>query len=289
MASLRTSFRSAMRNLTASVNGKRTSANWRFRRLDLDERIRGCDYSVRRAEESIDSAKADAASLERQLQAAEVKEIAVKARSRQAAVTAVIGALQELLAIREQDMRLRLDKMIKEMFLEITMKPYVPELFGDFELGLFKVVNGERLPVQKSTGENQILSLSFVAAVSRLAREVRSERDTEFSSSGDAGEYPIVMDAAFGSLDQNYQRDVTGRSQVWHLRWLCWFRRVRVWARLPTSSGIESAGRVSLSRTQQARTVGSLSSFTFDGRIPYFFVEARHGRSFERWNRHDRW
>jgi DNA sulfur modification protein DndD len=48
-----------------------------------------------------------------------------------------------------------------------------------------------------------------VAAVSKLAREIRKERRAEGPSADDAGIYPIVMDAAFGSLDQNYQREVS--------------------------------------------------------------------------------
>jgi DNA sulfur modification protein DndD len=85
----------------------------------------------------------------------------------------------------------------------------VPRLSADFELALYQDVNGVELAVPKSTGENQILSMSFVAAVSELAREIRAERRAEGEPSTDAGIYPIVMDAAFGSLDQNYQRDVS--------------------------------------------------------------------------------
>jgi DNA sulfur modification protein DndD len=66
-----------------------------------------------------------------------------------------------------------------------------------------------QLQVPKSTGENQILSLSFVAAVSKLAREIRKERRAEGEAPPDAGIYPIVMDAAFGSLDQDYQQAVS--------------------------------------------------------------------------------
>ena len=64
------------------------------------------------------------------------------------------------------------------------------------------------LPVPKSTGENQVLSLSFVAAVSELAREISVGRASDGEMSADAGVFPIVMDAAFGSLDENYQREV---------------------------------------------------------------------------------
>ena len=136
-------------------------------------------------------------------------ELATKARSRSDLVTAVKKALEEVLAIREEDMRLRLDAELKAVFKGITHQAHVPTLSGGFELTLHKDVNGVMLPVPKSTGENQILSLSFVAAVSKLAREIRKERRAEGDAAADAGTYPIVMDAAFGSLDEDYQEAVS--------------------------------------------------------------------------------
>jgi DNA sulfur modification protein DndD len=141
---------------------------------------------------------------------AEVKdELAAKARARSDLVQSVRRALDEILAIRKEDMRERLDAKLKEVFAKITVKPYVPRLSTDFELALYQDIDGVELAVPKSTGENQILSLSFVAAVSELAREIRAERRAEGEPLADAGIYPIVMDAAFGSLDQNYQREVS--------------------------------------------------------------------------------
>lgn len=136
-------------------------------------------------------------------------ELAAKARARSDLVQAVRRALEEILAIRKEDMRNRLDAKLKEVFGKITIKPYIPRLSTEFELSLYQDVNGVELAVPKSTGENQILSVSFVAAVSELAREIRAERRAEGVLPPDAGTYPIVMDAAFGSLDQNYQREVS--------------------------------------------------------------------------------
>jgi DNA sulfur modification protein DndD len=136
-------------------------------------------------------------------------ELAAKSRARSDLVQAVRRALEEILAIRKEDMRNRLDAKLKDVFAKITIKPYVPRLSAEFELALYQDVNGVELAVPKSTGENQILSLSFVAAVSELAREIRADRRAEGELSADAGTYPIVMDAAFGSLDQNYQREVS--------------------------------------------------------------------------------
>ena len=106
-------------------------------------------------------------------------------------------------------MRKRLDAELKAVFSSITHQNHVPTLSEGFELTLHKNVGGVELPVPKSTGENQILSLSFVAAVSKLAREIRKERRAEGDAAVDAGTYPIVMDAAFGSLDQDYQEAVS--------------------------------------------------------------------------------
>lgn len=136
-------------------------------------------------------------------------ELASKARSRSDLVQVVKRALEEILAIREEDMRLRLDAELKSVFKSITHQAHVPTLSEGFELTLHKNVNGVELPVPKSTGENQILSLSFVAAVSKLAREIRKERRAEGAAADDAGTFPIVMDAAFGSLDQDYQEAVS--------------------------------------------------------------------------------
>lgn len=136
-------------------------------------------------------------------------ELASKARSRSDLVQSVKRALEEILAIREEDMRLRLDAELKSVFATITHQAHIPTLSEGFELTLHKNVNGVELPVPKSTGENQILSLSFVAAVSKLAREIRKERRAEGTAAEDAGTFPIVMDAAFGSLDQDYQEAVS--------------------------------------------------------------------------------
>ena len=65
-------------------------------------------------------------------------------------------------------------------------------------------------PVARSSGENQLLSLAFVGSIADLARE-RYEQ-TASKDGGltgfQGGIYPIVMDSAFGSLDEGYQKAV---------------------------------------------------------------------------------
>lgn len=180
------------------------------KRIDLDARIASKNQRKGSIASELDSVAKEIEQKSRDRSRAEVTdELAQKARSRSELVLAVKKALEEILAFREEDMRQRLDAEVKEVFKGITFKPYVPTLNEGFELTLHQNVNGVELTVPKSTGENQILSLSFVAAVSKLAREIRKGGRAEGEAAADAGTYPIVMDAAFGSLDQDYQESVS--------------------------------------------------------------------------------
>ncbi|SKH20960.1 AAA family ATPase [Mycobacteroides abscessus] len=180
------------------------------KRIDLDGRIAVKNQRKGTILAELDSVAKEIDQKSKERARAQVTdELAQKARSRSELMLAVKKALEEILAFREEDMRQRLDAEVKEVFKSITFKPYVPTLSEGFELTLHQNVNGVELPVPKSTGENQILSLSFVAAVSKLAREIRRGGRAEGTAAADAGTFPIVMDAAFGSLDQDYQEAVS--------------------------------------------------------------------------------
>jgi DNA sulfur modification protein DndD len=180
------------------------------KRIDLDGRIAVKNQRKGSLLAESESVAREVEQKTRERSRAEVTdELAQKARSRSDLVQSVKKALEDILVFREEDMRQRLDAEVKEVFKGITFKPYVPTLDEGFELTLHQNVNGVELPVPKSTGENQILSLSFVAAVSKLAREIRKGGRAEGDAAIDAGTFPIVMDAAFGSLDQDYQEAVS--------------------------------------------------------------------------------
>jgi DNA sulfur modification protein DndD len=180
------------------------------KRIDLESRLGVKRERVGSLKSSLEQIQKEIVQKTTERSKAEVKdELAAKARARSDLVQSVRRALEEILAIRSEDMRNRLDTELKAVFGQITIKRYIPRLSEGFELTLYQDVDGVELAVPKSTGENQILSLSFVAAVSKLAREIRKERRAEGQLPADAGTYPIVMDAAFGSLDQNYQREVS--------------------------------------------------------------------------------
>lgn len=105
----------------------------------------------------------------------------------------------------EQQFRLALEQKVQEIFSFISFTPYTPKLSSDYKLTLVENTTGIEVPVAASTGENQILSLSFIGGIIDRVRQW-SQQPTLMGY--DSSTFPIVMDSPFGSLDQIYRRQV---------------------------------------------------------------------------------
>jgi len=117
-------------------------------------------------------------------------------------------AVKLMLETASESVRRRLDSRVRDVHSRITIKSFVPELNKDFELRLWRGDGPDRLLAPKSTGENQLLSLSFVGALAQLCKE-QAERGSGAQFVGRiGGHYPIVMDSAFGNLENNYREAI---------------------------------------------------------------------------------
>ncbi|MGL5794450.1 MAG: AAA family ATPase, partial [Waterburya sp.] len=116
-----------------------------------------------------------------------------------------ITRLHEVRSRLEQQFRLALEEKVQEIFSFISFTPYIPKLSNNYELTLVENTSGVEIPVAASTGENQILSLSFIGGIIDRVRQW-SQRNTLVGY--DSSTFPIVMDSPFGSLDQIYRRQV---------------------------------------------------------------------------------
>ena len=116
-----------------------------------------------------------------------------------------IARLQEVRTRLEHQFRLALEKKVQEIFSFISFTPYIPKLSSNYELTLIQKISEVEIPVAASTGENQILSLSFIGGIIDRVRQW-SQRNTLVGY--DSSTFPIVMDSPFGSLDQIYRRQV---------------------------------------------------------------------------------
>ncbi|PZG56071.1 hypothetical protein C1I98_01995 [Spongiactinospora gelatinilytica] len=115
-------------------------------------------------------------------------------------------ALRQILELLSDSIRRRLDTRIRTLFKQASLKNYEPELTPGFQLEYWERIGDEKVPAPKSTGENMLLSLSFVGAIAQECRDAATNPNPFFGGVG--GEYPIVMDAVFGNLDDDYRRQI---------------------------------------------------------------------------------
>jgi DNA sulfur modification protein DndD len=106
---------------------------------------------------------------------------------------------------QEEQFRLQLEKRIQEIFSEISVTPYIPKINDKYELNLVENTTGIEMPVAASTGQNQILSLSFIGSI---IDKVREWSEKKILMMPDSNTFPIIMDSAFGSLDENNRRQI---------------------------------------------------------------------------------
>jgi DNA sulfur modification protein DndD len=116
-----------------------------------------------------------------------------------------IARLVEVRSRLERQFRLSLEKRVQEIFSAISFTPYIPRLNSHYELTLIENTSGIAVPVAASTGENQIVSLSFIGGIIDRVR-AWSQKNTLMGP--DSSTFPIVMDSPFGSLDEIYRRQV---------------------------------------------------------------------------------
>jgi DNA sulfur modification protein DndD len=123
-------------------------------------------------------------------------------------IAATQDAIERLTTVKdllEQKFRASLEKRVQEIFSQISFTPYLPKLNDKYELTLVENTSGTDVPVAASTGENQILSLSFISGIIDSVREW-SQKNTLMGP--DSSTFPVVMDSPFGSLDEIYRRQV---------------------------------------------------------------------------------
>ncbi|OKH24274.1 AAA family ATPase [Chroogloeocystis siderophila] len=180
--------------------------NLQLRLDDIDRNI--TELNIERGEKNqrFDSLKTEAAELDKQIAKQKFnEERQALAQRRIAATLDAIERLNEVKQRQEKQFRLQLEKRIQEIFNKISITPYIPKISEKYELTLIENTSGVEAPVAASTGENQILSLSFIGSIINKVREW-SERKMLMVADGST--FPIVMDSPFGSLDETYRRQI---------------------------------------------------------------------------------
>ncbi len=129
----------------------------------------------------------------------------ILAQRRISATQDAIDRLTQVKLLQENQFRLQLEKRVQEIFSEISFTPYIPTISEKYELTLIENTSGLEMPVAASTGENQILSLSFISSI---IDRVRDWSQNKMLMVTDSSTFPIVMDSPFGSLDEIYRKHI---------------------------------------------------------------------------------
>ncbi|MBE9190844.1 AAA family ATPase [Gloeocapsopsis crepidinum LEGE 06123] len=173
---------------------------------DIERTIAELNIEQGEKNQKIEASKAEAAELDKQIAKQRFnEERQVIAQRRIAATLDAIERLTEVKYRQEKQFRLQLEKRIQEIFNEISITPYIPKISDKYELTLIENTSGVEAPVAASTGENQILSLSFISSI---IDKVREWSQRKILMVADSSTFPIVMDSPFGSLDETYRRQI---------------------------------------------------------------------------------
>ncbi len=129
----------------------------------------------------------------------------ILAHRRLQAAQAAISALTTIRQEQEQQFRGELERQVQQIFQTISVTPYLPKITEKYELILTETTRGIETIVAASTGENQILSLSFIGGI---IDRVRSWSEQKLVSVPESNTFPIVMDSPFGSLDEISRRQI---------------------------------------------------------------------------------
>jgi DNA sulfur modification protein DndD len=116
-----------------------------------------------------------------------------------------VKTLQEMLHSFQIDFKDRLQTSMQENFSRITTLPYYPVISDDFVVSLLEDSTGQPHAVGESTGESQVLSVTFILG---LVQEIRNHVSGEEMLATDDNSYPIVMDSPFGQLGTQYRTGV---------------------------------------------------------------------------------
>ena len=177
------------------------------KRLDeIEEKIRELTLEQGANQQQITNFKAETDNLDKQIAKQKLnEEKQALAQKRIAASQDAIERLTQVKYRQEKHFRIQLEKRVQEIFREISFTPYIPNISERYELTLVENSVGIEMPVAASTGENQILSLSFISSI---IDKVREWSEKKMLMVPDSSTFPMVMDSPFGSLDEIYRRQI---------------------------------------------------------------------------------
>lgn len=176
---------------------------------DRERSRRALEGRIAKEQEHLGGVKAHLVSLEREraLLGSQLEEFARKNKrtlrllAKRQLVIRGMDLLKSLLDQYEREARVRIENEVNEILEVVAHKDFRCRFNDNFSIEL---VLNERATA-KSGGENQLLSLAFIASLVRFAAS-RIDTDDHILKPGTVA--PLVLDAPLGQLDPSYQASV---------------------------------------------------------------------------------
>ncbi len=175
---------------------KEASRRQKLKKLQLVGRLMGEQYAAKKRLQGQIEVKKD-----------KLRDIASKTKAarvlltKQALVQQSYEWLTERLGQYEEDARGRITKLINDILSHTARRDYTFRFTDGFRMGLF-FPDGR--PVPRSGGENQLMSLSFIASLVMFSMERTNRDDDRLLIPGTIA--PLMLDSPFGQLDPAYRR-----------------------------------------------------------------------------------
>lgn len=171
---------------------------------NLAKKISDCDYQFGAKDQEIKDVEEKIEKFEKEIRDMKKEERAFQVASRRLEVCdELINLFKNTMEFISKRIKDKVSNKVDEIFRNIIKKDYWAEITDDYELRIYKKVGESKIPVGKSTGENQVSSLSFIGGLADIARKQYENKNTAFFFKG--GIYPLIMDSPFGQLDPEYR------------------------------------------------------------------------------------
>jgi DNA sulfur modification protein DndD len=168
-------------------------------RRDLDFKIEKEVRKLGEMDAGIRKLEAEKLSLEKGLESASrSNKQARKLVTRRRLLESSVKFLEELLKQYETQARAKIESQVNDILDRVAHREYKCRINSDFSIELIYV--GRSTP--KSSGENQLLSLVFIASLVKFAAERADDEDLILKPGTIA---PLVLDSPFGQLDESYR------------------------------------------------------------------------------------
>ncbi|MHC8441666.1 MAG: ATP-binding protein [Candidatus Eutrophobiaceae bacterium] len=112
--------------------------------------------------------------------------------------------LKKTISSHEENAKKKIELDVNELLKKIAFKDYRLEIKDDYKLNL-STSDEDQVPIPKSSGENQLLSLAFIAAFIQFSRDAKEEHSPPMRRLPSIMA-PLVLDSPFGQLGDEYKR-----------------------------------------------------------------------------------